>query len=251
MFKATALEYRFRFALHAIVFVLGFTAPWDYALHLDPRGPDARLWGTLAEGLLQLGVGNYFQASALLLAIAIALAFLGAFLRTWGAAYLGFEIVQSETMHTAVAVPSTGILQDGPFRHVRNPLYLGTFVHTLALSLLMPPSGAVFAIVAIGLLQIRLLLAEEAFLSAKLGAPYAAYCALVPRAVPALRARVAAGGLKPRWRQAITGEIYMWGVAGSFAFAGWRYNASLLTQCVLVSLGVGLVVRAVLPRSSS
>jgi hypothetical protein len=57
--------------------------------------------------------------------------------------------------------------------------------------------------------------------------------------------------LKPRWRQAITGEIYMWGVAGSFAFAGWRYNASLLTQCVLVSLGVGLVVRAVLPRSSS
>jgi hypothetical protein len=44
--------------------------------------------------------------------------------------------------------------------------------------------------------------------------------------------------------QAAVGEIYMWGVAGSFAVLGWRYNAFLLTKCVVISLGVSLVARA-------
>ena len=173
------------------------------------------------------------------------LAVAGAALRTWGSAYLGANVVQSRAMHTAQAEAASGILQDGPFRYMRNPLYLGTFLHTLALALLMPRSGAIFTVVAIGLMQVRLILAEEAFLSAKLGDRYAAYCALVPRIVPSLKARVAAGGLTPRWGQALLGEIYMWGVAGSFAAVGWRYNAALLIQCVLVSLGVSIVARAV------
>src|ERR1700677_1203419 len=159
MFKASALEYRFRFLLHALVFVLGFTAPWNYALHLDPPGPNAHLWGILAANLARLGIGNIASAFNLLLALGILLAFAGAWLRTWGAAYLGANVVQSQSMHTAQAAPATGMLHDGPFRYVRNPLYLGTFLHTLALALLMPLSGAIFAIVAIGVLQARLIFA--------------------------------------------------------------------------------------------
>jgi protein-S-isoprenylcysteine O-methyltransferase Ste14 len=246
MFKASVFEYRFRYALHCVIFILGFTAPWNYGLHLDPPGPNAHLWGVLAVNLSRLGLGNIATAFNVLLALGIVLAFAGAFLRTWGAAYIGSAIVKSDAMHTAQA--ASGLLQDGPFRHTRNPLYLGTFLHTLALALLMPVSGAIFAIIAVGALQIRLILAEEPFLLAKLGAPYAAYCALVPRILPALRARVAATGLKPRWAQAVVGEVYMWGVAGSFAIAGWRYDAWLLTKCVLVSVGVSLVVRAFSPR---
>ena len=245
MFNASAFEYRYRFALHCVIFVLGFTAPWNYGLHLDSTGPNAHLWGILAVQLSRLGVGNIATAFNVLLAAGIAAALAGAILRTWGSAYLGASIVQSSGMHTAEASPATGMLQDGPFRHTRNPLYLGTFLHTLALALLMSVSGSVFAIIAIGVLQIRLILAEESFLEAKLGAPYAAYCALVPRILPSLRARIAATGLKPRWPQAIVGEVYMWGVAGSFAIAGWRYDAVLLTKCIVVSLGVSLVARAV------
>src|SRR5580698_8024672 len=199
MFKATALEYRFRYALHCVIFLLGFTAPWNYALHLDPAGPNAHLWGVLAVNLARMGVGNIATAFNVLLGLGIALAFAGALLRTSGAAYIGSGVVKSQTMHTAEADESSGLLQDGPFRYTRNPLYLGTFLHTLALALLMPVSGAIFTIVAIGVLQIRLILAEEPFLLAKLGAPYAAYCALVPRILPSLRARIAGTGLKPRW----------------------------------------------------
>jgi len=34
------------------------------------------------------------------------------------------------------------------------------------------------------------------------------------------------------------------GVALSFAVFGWRYNAFLLTKCVLVCFGISLVARA-------
>ncbi len=251
MFKASAFEYRHRYLVHTVIYVLGLLAPWNYGLHLDPPGPNAHVWGLLSASLARLDIGSIATAFNLLLSIGIVCAFAGAFLRTWGAAYLGANIVQHAGMHTAQAQPDTGILQDGPFRYMRNPLYLGTFLHTLALSLLMPRSGAIFCIVAIGLLQVRLILAEEAFLSAKLGSPYTAYCALVPRIIPTLRPRVRASGLHPRWPQAFLGEIYMWGVALSFAFTGWRYNASLVMQCVVVSLGLSLVARAFQPKAAA
>ena len=248
MLKASTFEYRFRYAIHLVIFVLGFTAPWDYWLHLDPTGPNAHMWGILAVQLSRLGIGNIASAFNALLVFGIVLSLAGAFLRTWGAAYLGANVVQSRSMHTSHAAAEAGMLQDGPFRHMRNPLYLGTFLHTLALSLLMPVSGAIFAIVAIGLLQIRLILAEEDFLAVKLGVPYAAYRKLVPQILPSIKSRIAATGLQPRWPQAILGEIYMWGVALSFAIVGWRYDAETLVKCVIVSLGVSLVARAFAPQ---
>jgi hypothetical protein len=136
------------------------------------------------------------------------------------------------------------VVADGPYRYVRNPLYLGSWLNLLALALLMPASGAVFAIAMLIAFHLRLIFSEEAFLRAKLGEPYAAYCAKVPRVLPALRPQVAASGARPRWGQAALAEIFMWGSAVSFAVLGWRYNATLLLQCVLVSLGVALVVKA-------
>ncbi|ADW70770.1 methyltransferase family protein [Granulicella tundricola] len=240
--KASALEFRLRYLFHGIVYVLAFWSPWNYALHTDPTGPNAHVWGVLSAALAKNGILNIGAAFDLLLVIGILCAFTGAGLRTWGSAYLGSGVVQDGRMHA-------GVVADGPYRHLRNPLYLGTFIHTFALALLMPQSGAIFAILAIGIMQIRLIFGEEAFLAGSLGDPYLAYKALVPRLLPSIKAKVAASGQPARWGQAFLGEIYMWGVAGSFAFAGWRYNASLLTQCVLVSLGVSLLTRALKPNT--
>jgi hypothetical protein len=122
------------------------------------------------------------------------------------------------------------------------------WIHTLALALLMPPSGAIFTLVFLVGFQVRLIFGEEAFLREKLGQPYVAYCAKVPRLMPALRARVAESGSRPHWLRAAVAEIMMWGVTASFAVLGWRYNAELLIQCVLVWLGVALIVRALQSR---
>ncbi len=246
--KATALEFRLRYPQHFLLYLLGFIAPWNYALQLDPPGPISHVWGLLATNLTQLGLSSVTNPFNLLLGIAIFFAVAGAALRTWGGAYLGADVVKSESMHSAKdALANDGILTDGPFGHMRNPLYVGTFLHTLALTLLMPRSGAIFTLVTIGLLQIRLMLAEEAYLTTKLGTPYEAYLKLVPRIFPALRRKVAAQGLTPRWPQAFLGEIYFWGVPVAYAAVGWKYNTQLLIQGVLVSVGLGIVARAVMP----
>jgi hypothetical protein len=172
--------------------------------------------------------------------VGVLLAFAAAVLRTWATAYLGAGVVQDSAMH------SVGVVQAGPFRYMRNPLYVGTWLMTLALALLMPPSGAVFAVVTIVLFQLRLILAEEAFLSARLGEAYREYLARVPRLFPALRARVPATAVRPRWGQAVLSEIFPWGIAVSFAAVGWQYNAQLLERCVLVCLGVWMIVRGVM-----
>lgn len=252
--KATALEYRLRYLLHAIIYALSFIAPWNYALHLDPAGPNAHVWGLLAVNISQLGVATLSTAFNVLLVLGIVFALTAAGLRTWGSAYLGNDVVQDGDMHVPMSptpfasAARPQVLTAGPFRHVRNPLYLGTLLHTFALALLMPRSGAIVAIVAAGVLQVRLILAEESYLAAKIDEPYRTYCATVPRLWPRLRASIPSSGQRARWAQALLGESYMWIVALSMAIAGWRYNAALLIQCVLVAFGVSLVVKAFTPK---
>jgi protein-S-isoprenylcysteine O-methyltransferase Ste14 len=140
------------------------------------------------------------------------------------------------------------MLADGSYRRTRNPLYLGTILHTIGLSILMPPSGAVFCIVGVWLLQIRLALAEEPFLETRFGAAYAEYRKAVPRFLPAPTPQVPAAGSHARWLQGIVGEIYMLGVVVTFVVFGWSFNATTMTRGVLISLGAWLIVKALLPK---
>ena len=236
--KATPFEFRFRFFILAAIYVLGFTAPWNYWLHLD----SIRTWQLLAAWPARSGWISFSTATIVVLLLGIVWAFKAAFLRTWGTVYLSPSVVQDGALH------GEAVIAAGPFRYVRNPLYLGNLIHTLALALLMPPSGAIFCILAIGLFQLRLIAAEESFLTAKLGEPYLAYCAKVPRLIPALTPRVPASTMQPKWPLAFLGEIYMWGVVVTFATLGWRYNSILLIKGVLISLGLSLIVRAFLPK---
>jgi protein-S-isoprenylcysteine O-methyltransferase Ste14 len=237
--KATTFEFRHRFWILMAIYVLGFIAPWDAVSPLDGTGPNAHLWGVLATLLSKTAIMSVRSAFNVVLVAGILCAGTGAWLRTWGSAYLSADVMSDTEMH------GEGVVADGPYRHVRNPLYVGDWIHTLALALLMPASGAVFTVVALVLFQMRLILAEEWFLVGKQGDSYAVYCAQVPRLLPALRPRIASSGAKARWLQAAMAEIFMWGMTASFAVLGWQYNAFLLTKCVLVWLGVSLVVRAV------
>ncbi|RZU41716.1 methyltransferase family protein [Edaphobacter modestus] len=239
--KATALEFRFRFLIHAVLYGLGFVVPWNKWLHLDT----VRTWQWLASWPSRAGWLGFSASTVAVLVVGVLFALVAALLRTWGAAYLGSGVVQDAAMH------GDRLVAAGPYRYMRNPLYLGTFLHTFALALLTMPSGALFMLVTIGVLELRLIGAEEAFLTEKLGEPYRAYCAVVPRIIPSLRPRLASSAVKPVWGVAVLGEIYMWGVAFSFAALGWMYNSILILQGVMVSLGLSLVMRALLPRQGA
>jgi protein-S-isoprenylcysteine O-methyltransferase Ste14 len=238
MLKATAPEFRFRFLIHAIIYALGFTTPWNHWLHLDT----IRTWQWIAAWPSRSGWLSFQSATIAVLIVGILCALIAAWLRTWAAAYLTSSIIKDGAMH------GDDVVAAGPYRFLRNPLYVGIFIHTFALALLMPPSGALLSIVLIGLFELRLIAGEEAFLTAKLGEPYLAYCAKVPALFPALTPRVPASSVQPQWPQAFLGELYMWGVAISFATLGWRYNSFLIIQGVVVSLGLSLIARAFIPK---
>jgi protein-S-isoprenylcysteine O-methyltransferase Ste14 len=238
MMKASAFEFRFRFWIILLIYGLGFLTPWDRWIALDGSGPNAHVWGLLSAMLSKSGALGIAAAFNVVLLAGVLCAGAGAWLRTWGSAYLGADVMRDSSLR------GERMVADGPYRYMRNPLYLGAWIHTLALALLMPVSGAVFTIVALVSFQLRLIVSEEAFLTAKIGDAYREYCARVPRLLPALRAQVAASGARPRWLQAAGAEVFMWGMTASFAVLGWRYDASLLLQCVLVWLGVSMIVRA-------
>jgi protein-S-isoprenylcysteine O-methyltransferase Ste14 len=236
--KASALEFRLRYVIHAVIYLLGFVAPWNRWLRLDT----VRTWQWLASWPARLGWMSFSASTNVVLALGVLFALAAAVLRTWGAAYIGSAVVQDTSMHGDRMVAA------GPYRYMRNPLYLGTFLNTLALALLMLPSGALFTIITIGLFQLRLMLAEESFLTARLGEPYRAYCAAVPRVIPSLRARVPESSAQPTWGMGFFSELFVWGVVVSFVAFGWRYNSLLIIQGVVVSLGVSLVARAFVPK---
>ncbi len=244
--QASRFEYRFRFAIHAIIFILGFTTPWLYipALADVPGFSSRSTWLITASMLSRQGWLTFSAATVVLLILMLIFTALGAIMRLWGSAYVGSSIVKSPTMHGAA------MLADGPFRRTRNPLYLGTLLHTFGLAILMPPSGTLFTIALIWILQFRLALAEEPFLAARFGQPYLDYKAAVPRFLPALTPQVPAAGAQPHWLQSLLGEIYFPAVFLVLAIFGWSFNAQPIRQGLLISVGVWLIIRALLPNAS-
>jgi len=133
----------------------------------------------------------------------------------------------------------------GPYAYTRNPLYLGSWLLALGVSVLMPPSGAAFFLVAFSAFVLLLIQAEERFLSTKQGDLYQQYRRTVPRLWPRVSGgNAATTAARPRWVQALLAETYPVAITLCFAVLAWRYNARILIQCVLICYGVSLVVRA-------
>lgn len=240
--KATHLEFRLRVLIAILLYVIGFWAPWTR--YGAAAGPETTAWLMLSTLLARLGWLSLDQATVAITSIAILLVFAGAALRIWGAAYLGSSVVQSGEMHAGRVVAS------GPYRFVRNPLYLGTGLFSLGLSILMPPSGAAVFLLATFVFYFRLILGEESFLAAQLGDSYREYCVRVPRIVPSLAPRIGASNLRPQWTQAVLGEVFTFAFACCLAVLAWNYDAHLLIRCLLVCFGLSLVARAALPKPS-
>ncbi len=238
--KATALEFRFRLWIIVAVIALGFWAPWIEPLALGTR---TTTWLWLG---FQLSSLHITQTSGIVLVtwLAIALAAIGAWLRLWGTATLGTGTVN----HGQLQAP--GVAADGPYRYLRNPLYLGTTFMVAAIAVVMPPTGALFTLLFLGIFQFRLILAEEAFLSARLGEPYIAYLRAVPRYLPLLRTPIAKTPAQLHWGSAILSELMAVGTLISFATLSWQFNSELIQRALMVSLGASLIGRAMLPAKS-
>ena len=233
--KAAALAFRFRVAIFLLLYLLGFLPPWGALVR---GGSEGTLWLAASTLAARSGWIGLAAATVTVTLIALACLALGAMLRVWGTAYLGSGIMRGAVMQGDRLVAS------GPYRYLRNPLYLGSWLLGFATSILMPPSGAVFFLPAFSLFALFLISSEERFLNAQLGDVYQQYCSRVPRSWPHLGTTDAISSARPHWLQALRAETYPITFTLCFAIFAWRYNARILIQCLLICYGLSLVIRA-------
>ena len=143
--RASAIEFRLRMLINATIIILGFWAPWIEPWHIGRR---ISLLEWLALELSRTGIMSFSMATTALLILAALIAAKAVVFRVWGTAYLGAGTVNSMSM-----VAGT-VMADGPYRYMRNPLYIGLWCMVIALAFLMPVSGAVFAVILAGALSL-------------------------------------------------------------------------------------------------
>jgi protein-S-isoprenylcysteine O-methyltransferase Ste14 len=225
--RATDFEFRYRFWFIAGLFAVAFMS---YGFdHVNVSAALSRaIFGTGGSrnpDLIDGYARGFFVLGALLVGVA-------ALVRSWAEAYLHSSIVHDMDLH------SDSLVADGPYRHSRNPLYLGNVLLAVGIGFLASRVGFLILAVGMTLFTYRLIFREEAGLLASQGESYRRFFASVPRMMPSLRPRVPAAGGRPNWVEGFTGELFMWGcAAGMVAFA-----ATLNVLYYWVFMGIGFAI---------
>lgn len=226
-------------AINAAIIILGFLSPWIETFAWGRRIP---LLEWLALELSRAGLLRFTVASPAVIVFAALIAAKAVLFRVWGTAYLGPATVMSMQMK------ARGVMADGPYRFLRNPLYLGLWCMAAALAFLMPPTGALVSMVLLTVFLLRLTLAEEAFLTAKLGEPYLEYLRAVPRFIPHLGASsLPPGGSQAHWFRAVLVETTPIGIFIALSVFSWSYDNRLMERVILIGFGFSLIARALMP----
>jgi len=228
--RATDFEFRYRFWLITAVFFIAF---WCY--RFDPVNAGSAIAALIAGRALQLDFGADRHLLQGVFAVAAALALLAALVRTWGAAYLRSEVVHDPSLRL------DAVVADGPYRHLRNPLYLGTVLLGIGFGFLASRVGFLVLALGLTLFTYRLVRREESALLATQGEAYRKFVTAVPRFVPSLWPRLPSGGMKPRWGQAWLGEAPLW----VFALAVVGFAATLNVTVFYAMIAVALLVSVI------
>jgi len=229
--------FRLRMWIQVAIVVVGFWAPWIGAFDLGRRVSTLE-W--LALEMSRTGLVRFTYATPMVIVAGALVAALGVLFRVWGAAYLGYFTVHHAEMQAG------SLMAAGPYRYVRNPLYIGGWFMMAAISLLMPPTGALFVMVMVTAFYVWTVLSEEKFLTAQIGEPYREYLRAVPRMVPRFRAALQKAAARPNWLVALVSESNAIGIFITLAFLSWRYDNLLMIRAIVVSFGVSLVIRAMM-----
>ena len=231
--QASDFEFRHRLWFIAAFFTLAF---WSRAI--DPATAGAEVAGWIGGPNRRRSLQAVFGAGAVLTIAAAAL-------RTWASAYLDSEVVYDAQLRTE------RVVADGPYRYVRNPLYLGISLMSVGMGLLGSRLGGVLLVAGLAVFEYRLIRREEALLLATQSEEYRRFFEAVPRMWPALTARVEASGRRPRWGQAFAGEVFFWGFAAAQTAFAVTLNRNVAGYLILLSLAVYAVSRRVARRKGA
>lgn len=157
-------------ALRTIVYAALFLGAWG-SVALLCRNLDKRFPVHIPGGLRGPGVAFFVAGAALSLTTVVYFIVEG-----WGT--------------PALFDPPKKFVPHGPYRLVRNPMYVGGVSMLLGLGLyLRSIAMTVFALVAFLLIHTFVVLAEEPGLRKRFGQEYENYCKVIPRWIPRLTKR--------------------------------------------------------------
>lgn len=227
MFAASNFEFKYRFWIFGALFWLAFAT---YSIDPQTSGVALAEWVGRLRGVPPTDIDFHVT-----FAIAAVFCIAAAALRTWGTAYLNSKVMVDMRLHT------TRLVAEGPYRYVRNPLYLGNILLGIGFGLMSSRIGFFILVLGMIFFDCRLILREETGILASQGESYRAYCAAVPRLFPAFRPRVPSAGATPGWGDGMLGEAFMWVLALSvLAFA-----ITLNQRVFFAVLGSAFVVYAI------
>jgi len=222
--RATEFEFQNRFWIISGIFWLGFSCYiWD---HTNASVALARM---ILGGLHSPLAGRWIRA---ILAAGVLIVTLAALVRSWAEAYLHSSVVHDSYLH------SDRLVADGPYRWVRNPLYLGNILLAFGMGPMASRTGFFVLVAGTVPFVFRLILREEASLLESQGDGYGRYFETVPRLWPALRARVPAGGGRPNWVDGFAGETFVWSLAIGMAV----FDVTLRLMHFWIIMGAGFAV---------
>lgn len=233
--KATNWEFTNMALIFGLIF--GFTFPLYW---FDPQNLTVTLANRLAP---RLHMGEEVVAH-LLFAFAAVLLAVAALIRTWASAYLHAVVVYAREVKTE------SLVDDGPYRRVRNPLYFANVLMGIAMGAMMSRTGFLVAVLAMLVFCYRLILREEAELHASQGEQYESYRKAVPRLWPSLWPRTASAGRQARWTEGFKAESWYWGFAAALAAFSITLNVKLFFIILVASLVLFWVSSMVLQKRS-
>ena len=237
--RATQFEFEQRFWIIGVIFGVGF---WLYAI--DKTNAAVGLLRLIAPGVdPNSGAGN--RAAQFVFGAGALLVFVAAWLRTWATAYLRTEIVHDMTQH------SEALVADGPYRYVRNPLYLANLPLIAGVGSMASRLGWMVMVLGMWLFMYRLILREENGLRQTQGESFRAYLKAVPRLWPALTPRVASGRTAARWGQAIGGEMFTWLIGAAVLTFAVTLNVRLSGIVFVASLAVYFLVVPIIKKRAA
>jgi len=206
---ASRFEFRHRTWFILGIFCVGLSCYW-----IDPHNSGVVLAKNLHAHVAVLQAPNLRISVRVVFLIGAFVVTLGGVIRAWGAAYLRAEVVQDSSVRTE------RLVADGPFRYTRNPLYLGLLIGVFGAGPLFSRTGWLVQMILASVFCYRLIRREEAHLVLVQGERFVTYFQSVPRLLPALRARIAASGALPHWREAFASQTPWWAIAaGEVAYA--------------------------------
>jgi protein-S-isoprenylcysteine O-methyltransferase Ste14 len=223
MFAATAWEFEHRALALGALFSVAFMCS-----AFDPRNVTVALAQVLSD---QVQLDGERLARTLFVAAAVVVS-AAALIRTWASAYLKPDIVYASAVKTA------SLVADGPYRHTRNPLYLGNVLMAVGIGAMASRIGFIVLVGGMIVFSYRLIKREEAELLRSQGERYAAYLARVPRLMPALRPRVPSAWRRPDWAGGFRAESWYWGFAGAIAAFAITLSVKLFFGILSASLAL-------------